>query len=173
MVVEIDVCELCGNHDQQSFSIGPLDAKIVVVTNRKSSGRFQDSLDLQLKELGLDVTQVLFTPVIKCREFDVSLTTKQLKDHAAEYLIPELQEYPRDFILALGNESLQALTGKSGITKYRGKPFDVLDNTAICMATLSPSAINRNPGQAPGYLADLRLFVNRTKDRVDNFPQPN
>jgi DNA polymerase-1 len=173
VVVEIDVCELCGGHDQQSFSIGPLDAEIVVVTNRKSSGRFQDALDLELKGMGLDVSKVLFTPVIKCREFDVSLTTKQLKEHAAMYLMPELAEYPRKYILALGNESLQAVTGKSGITNHRGKPYDVLDGKAVCMATLSPSAINRNPGQKPGYLADLRLFVNRTKDMVDTFPQPN
>ncbi|AVR56943.1 DNA polymerase I [Microbacterium phage Triscuit] len=168
-----DVCELCGAHDFSSYSIGPLDAKIVVVTNRKSSGRFQDALDLELKEMGLDVSQVLFTPVIKCREFDISLTTKQLKEHAAEYLIPELEEYPRDFILCLGNEALQTITGKSGITKYRGKPFDVLGGKTVAMGTLSPSAINRNPGQKPGYLADLRLFVNRTKDLVDTFPQPN
>jgi len=163
---------ICGDHDVESYSVGPLDAEIVVVTNRKSSGRFQEALDLELKELGLDVKKVLFTPVIKCRSFDATLTTRQLKDHAAEYLLPELQEYPRKFILCLGNEALQSLTGKSGITKYRGKPFDVLDG-AVAMATLSPSAINRNPGQKPGYLADLRLFVNRTKGLVDNFPQPN
>lgn len=174
MVVLLDTqCLLCGEHEYSSFSIGPLDAKIVVVTNRKSSGRFQDALDLQLKELGVDVSQVLFTPVIKCREFDVTLTARQLKDHAAEHLIPELMKYPREYILCLGNESLQAVVGKSGITKYRGKPFDVLNNTAIAMATLSPSAINRNPGQKPGYIADLQLFANRTKGLEASFPEPN
>lgn len=172
MTVQLDnQCVICGNHDVESYSIGPLNAEIVVVTNRKSSGRFQDALDLELKEMGLDVSKVLFTPVIKCREFDTSLTAKQLKEHAAEYLIPELEAHPRKFILCLGNEALQAVVGKSGITKYRGKPFDVL-NGAVAMSTLSPSAINRNPGQKPGYLADLRLFVNRTKDLVDTFPQP-
>ena len=55
MVIELDnQCLICGEHDVESFSVGPLDAKIVVVTNRKSSGRFQDALDLQLKELGID-----------------------------------------------------------------------------------------------------------------------
>lgn len=170
--MEVEICELCGDHDISSLSVGPLDAEIVVVTNRRSSGRFQDALDLELKELGLDVTKVLFTPVIKCKSFDVSLTTRQLKDHAAEFLDPELRSHPRKFILCLGNESLQAVVGKSGITKYRGKPFDVLDG-AVAMSTLSPSAINRNPGQKPGYLADLRLFVNRTKDQIDEFPQPD
>ena len=80
MVIELDnQCLICGEHDVESFSIGPLDAKIVVVTNRKSSGRFQDALDLQLKDLGIDVRQVLFTPVIKCRDFNASLTAKQVQ----------------------------------------------------------------------------------------------
>lgn len=165
-----DICEICGDHDQSSFSVGPLDARIVVVTNRKSSGRFQDALDLQLKELGLDVSKILFTPVIKCRDFNASLTTRQLKEHGQRFLVPELQQYKRDHILALGNEALQAVVGKSGITKYRGKFFDALG--ASVMSTLSPSAINRNPGQLPGYLADLRLFANRVLERENKFPEP-
>lgn len=165
-----DICEVCGNHDQSSFSVGPLDAEVVVVTNRKSSGRFQDALDLQLKELGLDVSKILFTPVIKCRDFDASLTTRQLKDHAAKYLIPEIQSRKRKHILCLGNEALQAVVGKSGITKYRGKFFEALGSDV--MSTLSPSAINRNPGQLPGYIADLRLFANRVLERDNKFPQP-
>lgn len=171
MVIELDgICPYCGDHDVQSYSAGPLDAKIVVVTNRKSSGRFQDQLDAELKELGLDVRKILFTPVIKCRDFDVTLTNKQLKDHAAEYLIPELQEHPRDYILALGNEALLATVGKSGITKYRGKFYSALG--AEVMSTISPSSVNRNPGQKPGYLADLRNFANRVKGIETNFPAP-
>ena len=173
MVIELDnQCLICGEHDVESFSIGPLDAKIVVVTNRKSSGRFQDALDLQLKDLGIDVRQVLFTPVIKCRDFNASLTAKQLKDHAAEYLIPELKSYPREHILALGNEALVATTGKSGITKYRGKFFENDYCTSI-MSTISPSAVNRNPGQKPGYVADLRLFANRINKISGGIQEPN
>lgn len=165
-----DRCDFCGDHDVQSYSIGPKNAEIVVVTNRKSSGRFQDALELQLTELGLDTSKIYFTPVIKCSDFETSLTTRQLKDHAALYLYPELERINPKFILGLGNESLQVLTGKSGITKYRGKPFDY--GNAIVMSTLSPSAITRNPGQKPGYLADLRLFVNRVKDRTTGIPDP-
>ena len=52
-VILLEQCLLCGNHDVESFAIGPRNADIVVVTNRKSSGRFQDSLELQLQEAGL------------------------------------------------------------------------------------------------------------------------
>lgn len=171
MVLLLDTqCLLCGEHDVEPYSIGPKDADVVIITNRKSSGRFQDSLELQLSELGLDLSRVYFTPVIKCRDFDVTLTNKQLKDHAAEYLIPELERIKPKYILALGNESLLATVGKSGITKYRGKPFDF--NDAVVMATLSPSAINRNPGQKPGYIADLRLFINRVNGVKQGIAKP-
>ena len=163
-------CDLCGEHAQSNLSVGPLDARVVVVTNRRSSGKFQDALDLQLKEIGIDPSTVLFTPVIKCRQFDISLTNKQLKDHASEYLVPELARHPRDFILALGNEALLTVVGKSGITKYRGKFFEA--QGATVMSTISPSAVNRNPGQKPGYLADLRLFASKVQGKATGIADP-
>lgn len=171
MVIQLaEQCPLCGEHDIKDFSIGPLDAKVVVVTNRKSSGRFQDALDNELKELGLDVSKVLFTPVIKCSDFEVSLTNRQLKEHASRHLIPELAAYPRTHILALGNEALLAVVGKSGITKYRGKTFT--HGPAEVIASVSPSSVTRNPGQKPGYVADLRLFVNKVKGQAHGIPDP-
>lgn len=166
-----EYCSLCFNHLQNSFSIGPKGAKVAVVTNRKSSGRFQDALELQLRELGLDMSDVYYTPVIKCSDFDTSLSNRQLKTHAADYLIPELDELKNlKYILCLGNEALLAVTGKSGITKYRGKEFDY--KGALVMSTISPSAVNRNPGQKPGYLADLRLFLNQVKGIKQGLADP-
>lgn len=169
-MTEPELCQICGDHYEQSFSAGPLDAKIVVVTNRKSSGRFQDAFDLQFKELGIDPRDVLFTPVIKCKDFDASLTNTQLKAHAAEFLLPELAAHRRDFILCLGNEALLTVVGKSGITKYRGKFYE--GHGATIMSTISPSAVNRNPGQKPGYVADLRLFANKVLGKEQGFPVP-
>lgn len=148
---------------QNSFSIGPRGAKVAVVTNRKSSGRFQDALELELAGMGLDMSDVYFTPVIKCSDFDTSLSNRQLKLHAAEFVIPELESMKNlKYILCLGNEALLAVTGKSGIMKHRAKEYEGPNGT-LAMATISPSAVNRNPGQKPGYTADLRLFVNNVK----------
>lgn len=172
MVVQLDdQCVLCDEgHRVESFAIGPKDASIVVVTNRKSSSAYQKDLEQQLTELGLDVSEIYFTPVIKCREFEVSLTNKQLKDHAAEYLIPELAESKAKHILALGNEALLATTGKSGITKYRGRTYE--HGSAEVIATISPSSVKRNPGQKPAYVGDLRLFVNKVKGRSAGIADP-
>jgi uracil-DNA glycosylase family 4 len=173
MVIQLDdQCILCNDgHAIQSFSLGPKDATIAVVTNRKNSPKFQLELEQQLTEAGLDVSTIYFTPVIKCRDFDVTLTNKQLKEHAAELLLPELERVRPTYVLALGNEALLATTGKSGITKYRGKAFDGPAGS-VAIATISPSAVHRNPGQKPAYLADIRLFVNRVKGRATGVPDP-
>ena len=171
MIFSDDDCELCGAHREKSFALGPPDADIVVVTNRKSSAKFQASLELQLTEVGLDVGSIYFTPVIKCSEFDVSLSTGQLKAHAAEFLLPELAEVKPKFILLLGNEALQVVAGKSGITKYKGKFFNKGD--VEVMGTISPSSVNRNPGQLPSYMSDLRLFANKVRGLDSGIADPN
>lgn len=168
---EPEICGLCDEgHIIQPFALGPKDAEVVVVTNRKSSPKFQLELESQIAEVGLDPKTVRFLPVIKCRAFDVSLTSKQLKDHAAKYLIPELDAQNPKFILSLGNEALVATTGKSGIMKWRGKEYD--RGRAKVISTVSPSAVHRNPGQKPAYMADLRLFANMVLDRPIGIPDP-
>lgn len=164
-------CRLCGAHSERLFAMGPTDAKIVVVSNRKNSAKMQQALELQLTEMGLNVGDVYFTPVIKCSDYETTLTTKQMKDHAAEYLLPELDAINPDYIMVMGNEALQAVTGKSGITKYRGRFFD--RGTSVVMGTVSPAAVTRNPGQKPAYIADLRLFVNRVHGKATGVPDPS
>lgn len=172
MVVKLDdICTLCDeNHRVELYAQGPTDAKIMVVGKMKNSAQYQSALELQLTELGLDVSDIYFTPVIKCRSFDVSLTNKQLKDHAAEYFTAEVERINPRYILALGNEALLALTGKSGITKYRGRSFE--RGNADVIGSISPSSVKRNPGQKPAYIADLRLFVNKVKGRAVGIPEP-
>lgn len=163
-------CDYCGDHQTQSYAIGPKHAKIVVVTNRKSSGRFQQTIETQLTEAGIDISDIYFTPIIKCADFDLTLTTKQMKEHAAQFVLKEIAEIQPEFILAFGNEALQVTAGKSGITKYRGKEFQGLGATVL--PTISPSAVNRNPGMLPGYLADIRLFANLVKGLSSGIPDP-
>jgi len=174
MTVKLDnQCIYCDQgHMIESFAQGPKDADIVVVTNRKNSGTYQQSLELQLTELGLDVGRIYFTPVIKCRDFETTLTNKQLKEHAAEYIKPELERIKPKYILALGNEALLATTGKSGITKYRGRTFELPEMGAEVISTISPSAVKRNPGMKPGFMADMRLFVNKVKGRSVGISEP-
>lgn len=167
-----DQCILCDEgHRVENFSKGPKDVDIVVVSKMKNSSTYQGLIEQQLSDLGLDTDTIYFTPVIKCRDYGMTLGNKRVREHAREYLIPELEEIKPKSILALGNEALLALTGKSGITKYRGRLYEGPAGSEV-MATLSPSAIRRNPGQTPGYMADLRLFVNKYKGIATGIKPP-
>jgi DNA polymerase-1 len=139
---------------------GRAPAPIMVVGKMPNSKTYQQELEVQLSEVGIDPKQVFFTSAIKCRNFERDPTNKDVKTCRA-YLEAEIEQVKPKWILALGNEALLALTGHSGIMKYRAKP--IARGRATIIPTISPSAVNRNPGQRAGYLADLRLFANEVK----------
>lgn len=154
-------CTSCKLHrnaeDVCVMGTGPLDAEIMVIGKMPNSGRYQQSLESQLEEVGLDPNRVYYTQALKCRNFEDNASNADVKA-CRQYLDKEIEAVNPTHILALGNEGLLASTGHSGITKYRGKPIDKGTHTVI--PTVSPAAVSRNPGQRPGYMADLRLFAN-------------
>lgn len=139
---------------------GPERAKIMVVGKMPNSKSYQQELSSQLKEVGIDPDKVFFSSAIKCRNFERDPSNKDVKTCKA-YLDAEIEIVQPKWILALGNEALLALTGHSGIMKYRGKP--VARGRSTIIPTISPSAVNRNPGQRAGYIADLQFFANEVK----------
>lgn len=136
---------------------GPRDAEIMVIGKMPNSDRNQSALESQLEEVGLDPKRVYYTSALKCVNWEDSASNTHVKA-CRQYLDQEIAEVQPTHILALGNEGLYASAGKSGITKYRGQIFEKGDLTII--PTVSPMAVNRNPGQRPGYMADLRFFAN-------------
>lgn len=136
---------------------GSTRARVLVVGRMPNSGRFQDALELELKELGLDISDIYFTSALKCRNFEVTGSNGDVKT-CRPYLEDEIARIKPEFILTMGNEALLSVLGKSGITKYRGRVYEA--HGAQVIPTISPSAVMRNPGQKPGYMADLRLFAN-------------
>lgn len=134
---------------------GKSTASIMVVGKMPNSRAYQDELEGQLRDAGLDVADIYFTSAIKCRNFERNPTNTDVKT-CRLYLDAEIELIKPKWILALGNEALLALTGHSGIMKYRGKPID--KSTYSIIPTISPSSVKRNPGQLAGYLADLNFF---------------
>src|SRR6478735_8065176 len=153
------------------IGFGPPKAKVMVVSKMANSREYQAALEAQLTELGLDVSEIYFTQVIKCKTFEINSTNTEVKRCAAEYLEPEIAMIKPKFILTMGNEALLGTAGKSGITKYRGRVIERADGVKV-IPTVSPSAVKRNPGQMPAYLADLRLFVNKVKNRDIGIAEP-
>ena len=153
------------------IGFGPKNADIVVVSKMPNSRDWQEELELELEEMGLGTDRIYFATAIKCRTFDQDASNADVKE-CRKYLSSELERLQPKFVLALGNEALLSLTGHSGITKYRGRIFEDPRGFDI-ISTISPSAVKRNPGQRPGYLADLRLFVNRVMGVASGIPKPN
>jgi DNA polymerase-1 len=148
---------------------GPRDAEIMVVGKMPNSDRNQAAIQSQLEEVGLDPSRVYYTQALKCRNWEDNASNADIKA-CRQYLDAEIDEVMPTHILALGNEGLFATTGRSGITKYRGKPIDRGGRTII--PTISPMAVNRNPGQRPGYIAELRLFANEYLGKTTGIKVP-
>lgn len=97
------------------------------------------------------------TSAIKCRTWTLTPSKKDVKT-CRHYLTQELEKFDPEWILTLGNEALQAVTGHSGIMKHRGKVYPVKGFRAQAMGTLSPAHVNISPGYEKGFRGDLRLF---------------
>lgn len=137
---------------------GPKRAKVMVVGRMPNSANFQKTLNTQLEDVGIDTSEVYFTQALKCRNFDQNSSNADVKA-CRGYLEAEIAEIQPEYILPMGNEALLATTGHSGIQKYRGRP--ITKGSQLIFPTISPSVVTRNPGQWPGYRADLTLFANK------------
>lgn len=144
-------------------------ADIMVVGKMPNSPKYQQALESQLEEVGLDPSRVYYTQALKCRNFEDNASNADVKA-CRSHLEREIEVVKPTHILALGNEGLLSTTGHSGITKYRGKPIEREGYTVI--PTVSPAAVLRNPGQRPGYMADVRLFANEYLGRTTGITVP-
>lgn len=169
---DCSLCKLCATADVIcQIGFGSPESKIMVVSKMANSKRYQEDLELELSERGLSPRDIFFTQAVKCRTFDQSPSNGDIKK-CKTYLDQEIDRVKPKFILALGNEALLATVGRSGITKYRGRVYDHPSGAKV-LATVSPSAVKRNPGQKPGYTADLRLFSNLVLGRESGIRKPH
>lgn len=146
---------------------GPTRAKIMVVGKMPNGKKFHQEMVHQLQEVGLDTDSIYFSSAIKCRNFERDPSKGDVKT-CKTYLDAELEIVKPKWVLALGNEALLALTGHSGIMKYRGRP--ITKGRATIIPTISPSSVSRNPGQRAGYIADLQFFSNEVRGvTVDDY----
>jgi DNA polymerase-1 len=113
-------------------------------------------IEVALEEVGIHLDRVFFTSVMKCRAFDVDAGRKDIKTCSETYLHKEIEVIKPKFILGFGNEALSALTGHSGIMKWRGRVETA--HGAQILTTVSPASVTRNPGQKGAWQADLQLF---------------
>lgn len=148
---------------------GPRKARIMVVSKMPNSGKYQEELEGLLTEVGIELEECYFTAASKCRSFEVNPSPRDVKA-CRPFLDAEIELIKPKWILAFGNEALLSTTGHSGIMKYRGRPIDKGGYSVF--PTISPSAVKRNPGQKPAFMADLHLFVSQVRGKASGIPEP-
>lgn len=174
-------CELCPLHEGARhvclMGSGPTDTRIVLVgeapgeredaEHRAFVGRSGQLLNKALSEVGgIERDDCYVTNVVKCRPPDNRTPErKEAKVCAENYLKPELEAIKPRFVLLLGNSALQAVIGKSGITKVHGTVYQRTFGgvKAQVMATVHPAMVLRNPKWAAAFGMDIQRFGKLTR----------
>lgn len=111
----------------------------------------------ELSKVGLDPKECYISNVVKCRPPENRTPNKtESKTCAGTYLVQELEKVDPDFVLILGNSPLQALVGRSGITKYRGQTYG---EEPLLFPTFHPAYVLRSPQHLPTFKSDLARFA--------------
>lgn len=131
----------------------------LIVTKNPASQKMKDEILSYLTGVGFMAEQFSFTSAVKCRVWDANITKTMTKTCSSEYLAQEIQLHKYRWVIAFGNEALQATTGKAQVTKYRAQvhPCSFRGETKV-FPTIAPGAVSRNPGQRDGFIADLTYF---------------
>jgi uracil-DNA glycosylase family 4 len=146
-------------------------ADVLIVSKNPLGGRARKELTTYLERAGFDMSKIAFTGATKCVTWQAEAGKTEMKE-CRSYLMDEIKFIKPQWVLCLGNEALYTVTGRSGITKWRGHVFpmaDVHEGESFAydvMATISPAAVYRNPGQKAGFEADLRFLFNRCYRKV-------
>lgn len=88
----------------------------------------------------------------------------------AHFLFQEIQIVKPKFILLLGADAVKALFPGESLKRVRGA--FIRKNGAHVFATVNPAAVLRKPEMMPGFMDDLRLFVETANRGAPPKPQP-
>lgn len=166
-------CTLCKLHRTADVvcetGTGPSKADVMVVSKMPNSRKYQEALETELEQAGINPSKVFFASALKCKTFEQDASKGDVKT-CRPYLEAEIAYVKPRFILALGNEALFATTGHSGITKYRGQLIE--KHGAVIMGTMSQAAVTRQPGMMPAWRADLKFFAGKIAGRSSEIELP-
>jgi DNA polymerase-1 len=142
--------------------------KFAIVTKFPVSpgGRTYRELCEYITEAGMDPADFMWLSALKCATFSKDPSKTDQKT-CAPYLRAEFAHMNFEYVLTLGAEAWFAASGWADITKNRGKLFNIGEGDGLIFPTISPSAVNRNPGLRGGFLADLQYFARLTRGDGD------
>ena len=153
--------------------VGPPDADLMMIgeapgrreiqpdVRRPFAGPAGQYLDRLLENVGLDRDSIYITNVICCHPpHDADPTPQQIKA-CKGFLDAQIIAVKPKRIMALGGFALKALTGRSGITKYRGQAFNLTYDgipPIEVYTSFHPAFVRRYPKNYPVLYTDLLKF---------------
>ena len=156
-------CEDCKLHvDTDTVcqtGLGVITDDIWVVSKMPNSETYQKLIEDALQGVGIDPSSVYYTSALKCLSFDQDASRSDIKA-CKKYFEQEVAMGKPKWMLVFGNEALSISTGHSGITKYRTQVIEkvIAGHKVKVIPTISPAAVNRNPGQKNSWYADLQFL---------------
>jgi uracil-DNA glycosylase family 4 len=168
-------CKLCKLHQTcQTVGLmgtGPTPCDIMIVG--EAPGRREDEggepfigkagqlLTEILASYGISRKRVYITNAVHCRPPDNRTPTKSEIKKCKAWLDYEIQKVRPKFVLLLGNTPLMSITGSSGISTRRGRPFE--QDGIIYLPTFHPAFALRDPTQTHFIESDVRLLCEIVK----------
>lgn len=168
-------CKLCKLHQTcQTVGLmgtGPTPCDIMIVG--EAPGRREDEggepfigkagqlLTEILASYGISRRRVYITNAVHCRPPDNRTPTKSEIKKCKVWLDYEIQKVRPKFVLLLGNTPLMSITGSSGISTRRGRPFE--QDGIIYLPTFHPAFALRDPTQTHFIESDVRLLCEIVK----------
>lgn len=115
------------------------------------SGRL---LNVILHQAGIERKGVPITNCVQCRPPGNRTPTDTETFMCGQFLVEEIERTPRNCIIALGDTALNVLTGKKGITNYRGVPLEGFGGRKV-FPTWHPAFIAQAQYNWPFMVHDL------------------
>lgn len=156
-----------GNVDADIFFIGESPGQRGTDIGKPLDGDSGLLFDDIINALGLTRDDVYISNAVQCTVYDNKKINKKAIDKCRDYLFNELESVRPKVIVPLGNNALNSLLKKSGITKHRGNTYKYKGNgwTANVMPTFHPAAILRKPGDMGLLVDDLSRVVDELNGR--------
>lgn len=165
-------CTACPLHESAEYVClmgqGRKSAKVMVVGEAPGAREDEEHaafvgpsgklLRESLAQVGISEKDYYITNVAKCRPPENRTPSKQeAKICSGLYLAGEIEAVQPEFILGVGNAPLAAFTRNSGITKHRGRFFDL--GVGKFFPTFHPAYVLRSPQHGPTFRSDLQRFA--------------
>ncbi len=109
-----------------------------------------------LNEYGFERDDVFITNAVSCRPEGNRAPSKGEIKACKQWLDYQISRVKPKYVLLLGNTPLMSVTGKAGISKARGRPFE--KNGIIYLPTFHPSFILRDDTNRVFLEKDIKLF---------------